>query len=72
MIFKMSNGYYIHVFNKKNWISEICIKRGHISDAVCVNRIYGAQSFSTSFKADLRHDLDGGFAFSRCFNGTFP
>ena len=39
MIFKMSNGYYIHVFNKKKiWISEICIKIGHISDAVRVNQ----------------------------------
>ena len=24
---------------KKFWISEICIKRGHISDAVCVNHM---------------------------------
>ena len=30
-----------------------------------------AQSF-TSLKADLRQDLNGGFAFSRCLNGTFP
>ena len=31
----------------------------------------GAQSF-TSLNADLRQDINGGFAFSRCFNGTFP
>ena len=33
--------------------------------------IFGAQSF-TSLKADLRQDIKRGFAFSRCFNGTFP
>ena len=31
----------------------------------------GAQSF-TSLKADLRQDINGGFVFSRCLNGTFP
>ena len=31
----------------------------------------GSKSF-TSLKADLRQDLNGGFAFSRCLNGTFP
>ena len=29
------------------------------------------QSF-TSLKVDLRQDKRGGFAFSRCLNGTFP
>ena len=29
------------------------------------------QSF-TSLKADLRQDINGGFALSRCLNGTFP
>ena len=29
------------------------------------------QSF-TSSKADLRQDINGDFAFSRCLNGTFP
>ena len=32
---------------------------------------YGAQLF-TSFKADLCQDINGGFAFGRCLNGTFP
>ena len=32
---------------------------------------FRAQSF-TSLKADLRQDINGGFAFSRCLNGTFP
>ena len=31
----------------------------------------GARSF-TSLKADLRQDINGGFAFSRFLNGTFP
>ena len=35
--------------------------------AYCLLR---AQSF-TSVKADLRQDIKGGFAFSRCLNGTF-
>ena len=26
----------------------------------------------TSLKADLRQDINGGFAFSSCLNGTFP
>ena len=30
-----------------------------------------AQSF-TSLMADLRQDINRGFAFSRCLNGTFP
>ena len=30
----------------------------------------GAQSF-TSLKADLHQDINGGFTFSRCLNGTF-
>ena len=29
------------------------------------------QSF-TSLKADPRQDINGGFDFSRCLNGTFP
>ena len=33
--------------------------------------ILRAQSF-TSLKADLRQDINGGFTFSRCLNGTFP
>ena len=32
---------------------------------------YWAQSF-TLLKADLRQDINGGFAFSRCLDGTFP
>ena len=31
----------------------------------------GAQLF-TSLKADLCQDMNGGFAYSRCHNGTFP
>ena len=31
----------------------------------------GPQSF-TSLKADLRQDIHGGFALSRCLNGIFP
>ena len=30
-----------------------------------------AQSF-ISLMADVRQDMNGGFAFSRCLNGTFP
>ena len=30
-----------------------------------------AQSYTT-LKADLRQDINGGFAFSRCRNGIFP
>ena len=30
------------------------------------------QIIRTLFKADLRQDINGGFAFSRCLNGTFP
>ena len=26
----------------------------------------------TSLKADLRQDINGGFALSRCLDGTFP
>ena len=33
--------------------------------------LHWAQSF-TSLKADLRQDINGGFAFSRCLKGTFP
>ena len=32
---------------------------------------FGAQSF-TSLKEDLYQNLNGGFAISRCLNGTFP
>ena len=38
---------------------------------IVVLLIFWAQSF-TSLKADIRQDIDGGFAFSRCLNGTFP
>ena len=38
---------------------------------ICTQVRFRAQSF-TSLKADLRHDNNGGFAFSRCLNGTFP
>ena len=35
---------------------------------LCILR---AQSF-TSLKADLRQDINGGFAFSKCLNGILP
>ena len=31
----------------------------------------GSKSF-TRLMADLRQDINGGFAFSRCLNGTYP
>ena len=30
-----------------------------------------AQSFTTSLMADFHQDINGGFVFSRCLNGTF-
>ena len=44
-------------------------KLGKIRSVVCIsNRAY---SF-TSLKEDLHQDINGGFAFSWCLNGTFP
>ena len=34
-------------------------------------KILRDQSF-TSLKEDIRQDINGRFAFSRCLNGTFP
>ena len=34
--------------------------------------IFGRFQSFTSLKADVHQDLNGGFAFCRCLNGTFP
>ena len=39
-------------------------------DANIIQKLWG-QSF-ISLKADLRQDINRGFAFSRCLNETFP
>ena len=36
------------------------------------NRYLGPNHLPTSLKVDLHQDINGGFAFSRCLNGTFP
>ena len=40
-----------------------------VRHSVFIGNYLGTQSF-TSLKADLRQDINGGFAFSRCLNGT--
>ena len=66
-IFQHQYYYWVHSSNNK--------KNGKIDDVSksisLSNFTSGAQSL-TSLKADIHQDINGGFAFSRCLNGTFP
>ena len=58
---------YFHFKNNKE-ILKINFPNSEIGERDVCTR---AQSF-TSLKADVRQDIKGGSAFSRCLNGTFP
>ena len=61
----------------KSW--KLCQGRIFLKTILCVFLcslllpicIFWPQLF-TSMKANLQQDINGGFAFSRCLNGTFP
>ena len=50
----------------KNWRGhhEYSLKHGIVH--------FGRVQSFTSLKVDLHQDINGGFAFGRCLNGTFP
>ena len=57
-------------YDYKGTFNIIGNKFGFLGTQVC-NEILWAQSF-TSLKADQSQDINGGFEFNRCLNGTFP
>ena len=59
---------FIPDFVKKLWFFQ----EFKLISTLIINLALGTNHLHTSLKVDLRQDKKGGFAFSRCLNGTFP